>query len=97
MRGKLIKVNLLSEKQMAEPTIGRDGVMQMISGEANGPISPRTSARSSFTSSSSSSVFDSVTVAKATIASPEDKDIEIVGKPRLLRLRGNTEKSGAYP
>lgn len=44
--------------------------MQIISGDANGPISPRTSVRNSLTSSSSSSVFDSVRVAKATIASP---------------------------
>ena len=52
--------------------------MQMISGAENGPISPRTSARSSFTSSSSSSVFDSVTVAKATIASPEVKILKLL-------------------
>lgn len=41
-----------------------------MSGAANGPISPRTRVRNSLTNSSSSSVFDSVSVAKATIASP---------------------------
>lgn len=50
--------------------MGREGVIAIISGAANGPISVRTSSRNSFTSSSSSSVFDSVRVAKAMIASP---------------------------
>ena len=45
--------------------------MQMTSGAAKGPISERTNKRSSFTSSSSSSVLDSVGVAYATIASPK--------------------------
>lgn len=42
----------------------------MTSGAAKGPISVRTSKRSSFTSSSSSSVLDSVGVAYAMMASP---------------------------
>lgn len=56
--------------------MGRDGVMQITSGAANGPISLRTSARSSFTSSSSPSVLDSVAVAKAMIASPVSRDAQ---------------------
>lgn len=56
--------------------MGRDGVMQITSGAANGPISLRTSARSSFTSSSSHSVLDSVAVAKAMIASPVSRDAQ---------------------
>ena len=51
-------------------TIGSEGVMQMISGEAKGPISSRTSNRNSLISSSSSSVLDSVSVTKAMIPSP---------------------------
>ena len=70
MRQKVLVFMHVKERHQTELTMGSKGVMQIISGAAKGPISPRTSKRNSLTSSSSSSVLDSVRVANAMIASP---------------------------
>ena len=71
MRETRVLVLCMSKKdQKTKLTMGSKGVMQIMSGAAKGPISPRTSKRNSLTSSSSSSVLDSVRVANAIIASP---------------------------